>query len=349
MPIHVVADSVSKLSNLRATLEPKYAVTSELIGGAGERASDTDAVVVTADLRVVENIAALREMFGRLAHARKRIFLIDQKARLFTVQAYALGATQVLVNPVNQARLLAELADRDLPEVTSKKPSHGSTLAASAGASAIVSMFSSVLTGGPIDVASAREAGSRIADSIAEDGLRSWLDTVRRHHEGTYQHCLLVAGVAVDFGLNLGLANRDLERLYSAAMFHDVGKAKIPLAILDKPGQLDPRERALIETHPVAGYEVLSGNAAISPEILDAVRHHHEYLDGSGYPDGLCGSSISDIVRILTISDIFSALIEYRPYRPTTPREEAYEIIRGMQGKLEGPLLTAFREVALNR
>jgi putative nucleotidyltransferase with HDIG domain len=349
MPVHVVADTVSKLSNLRATLGSKYAVTSELIGGAGERAADTDAVVVTADLRVVENIAALREMFGRLAHARKRIFIIDQKARLFTVQAYALGATHVLVNPVNRARLLAELADRDHQEVTSKEALHGSRQAATAGVTAIASMFSSVLAGGPIDVAGTTEAGSRIADSIAEDGLRSWLETVRRHHEGTYQHCLLVAGVAVDFGLSLGLASRDLERLYSAAMFHDIGKAQIPLAILDKPGRLDPRERALIETHPVAGYQVLNGNAAISPEILDAVRHHHEYLDGSGYPDGLCDASITDLVRILTISDIFSALIEYRPYRPTTSREEAYKIVRSMQGKLEAPLLTAFRDVALNR
>jgi putative nucleotidyltransferase with HDIG domain len=349
MSVHVVADSLSKLSNLRATLGSKYAVTSELIGGAKERSSDTDAIVVTADLSIIENIAALREMVGRLAHASKRIFLIDQKARLFMVQAYALGATRVLVNPVNQAKLLAELADRTDRPAASKEALLGSGEVAKTGAAAIASMFSDVLAGRPIDVSSAKAAGSKIADSIAEDGLRSWLDTVRRHHEGTYQHCLLVAGVAVDFGLNLGLSNRDLERLYSAAMFHDIGKAQIPLAILDKAGQLDSRERALIETHPVAGYDVLKANPAISREILDAVRHHHEYLDGSGYPDGLCAASITDVVRILTISDIFAALIESRTYKPTTPREEAYEIMCGMQGKLEKPLLAAFRDVALNR
>ena len=132
-------------------------------------------------------------------------------------------------------------------------------------------------------------------------------------------------------------------------MFHDIGKAKIPLAVLDKPGRLDDHERALIETHPAAGYEVLKGNSGISPEILDAVRHHHEYLDGSGYPDGLCAGSISDIVRVLTISDIFAALIEHRTYKPTMPRQKAYEILLSMQGKLERPLLHAFRDVALNR
>jgi len=159
----------------------------------------------------------------------------------------------------------------------------------------------------------------------------------------------LVTGVAVDFGLSLGLGNADLERLYSAAMFHDIGKAKIPLAVLDKPGRLDDSERALIQTHPGAGFEVLQGNNAISPEILDAVRHHHEFLDGSGYPDALCAESISDIVRILTISDIFAALIEHRTYMPTIKHEKAYEILQGMHGKLEKPLVEVFRDVALNR
>jgi len=141
----------------------------------------------------------------------------------------------------------------------------------------------------------------------------------------------------------------DIERLHSAAMFHDIGKAKIPLAVLDKPGRLDDDERALIETHPATGYDALKGNADISPEILDAVRHHHEYLDGSGYPDGLCSESITDVVRMLTISDIFAALIEERHYKPAMPRDRAYEILKSMHGKLEMPLVAAFREVALTR
>jgi HD-GYP domain-containing protein (c-di-GMP phosphodiesterase class II) len=134
-------------------------------------------------------------------------------------------------------------------------------------------------------------------------------------------------------------------------MFHDIGKAKIPLAVLDKPGRLDADERAVIETHPVIGYEVLKSQKGVSSEILDAVRHHHEYLDGSGYPDKLGASEIGDLVRMLTISDIFAALIEYRSYKPTMPRETAYEILSdmGAKGKLEAPLVKAFREVALTR
>jgi putative nucleotidyltransferase with HDIG domain len=349
MSVHVIADTANKLSTLRAMVEAQHAVTSELLGGTSNRCSQVDAVVVTADLRSVENIAALKEVFGKLNHIRKRIFLVDQNAHLFVVQAYALGATRVLGAPVSQANLLAQLSDSNPGEARSNDAMQGAREAASDGAIAIGSMFSAVLSCKPVDVRGAKGAGSRIADCIAEDGLSSWLQTVRRHHEGTYQHCLLVTGIAADFGLSLGLAKRDIERLYSAAIFHDIGKAKIPLAILDKPGHLDAEERALIETHPAAGYEVLKGNAGISPEILDAVRHHHEYLDGSGYPDALCAGSISDIVRILTISDIFAALIEHRSYKPTTSRERAYEIVQGMHGKLEMPLVAAFRDVALNR
>ena len=311
-------------------------------------AARSNSVVVTADLRVLENISALKAVSEKINRVPKRVFLIDQRARLAIVQAYVLGATHVLSNPVSQVQLLNKLADAEASAIDSSEPSIGQE-AASAGAASIASMFSAVISGSPIDVAGARNAGRKIADSIAEDGLSNWLTTVRRHHEGTYQHCLLVTGVAVDFGLSLGMSKADVERLYSAAMFHDIGKARIPLAILDKPGRLDDRERALIETHPAAGYEVLRETPGISPEILDAVRHHHEYLDGSGYPDALDAESIADIVRILTISDIFAALIEARTYKPTMPRERAYEILLDMKGKLERPLVEAFREVALKR
>jgi putative nucleotidyltransferase with HDIG domain len=349
MSVHVIADTVDKLSILRAMLEGRHVLTTELLGGASNRRGKSDAVVVTVDLQIVENIATLRTALETLTHIRKRIFLIDQKARLFTVQAYALGATHVLIHPVSQAKLLAKLANNVQSEIGTDDALKGSRGAAMAGAAAITSMFSAVLTGKPVDVGSTKDAGGVIVDSLAEDGLSSWLEVVRRHHEGTYQHCLLVAGITVDFGLSLGLPRSDVERLYMAAMFHDIGKAKIPLSLLDKPGHLDAQERTLIETHPAIGYDALKQNAAISPEVLDAVRHHHEYLDGSGYPDGLSDGSISDIVRILTISDIFSALIERRSYKSTMPREDAYEIIRGMHGKLEVPLVAAFKDVALYR
>ena len=349
MFVLAVADTPGKLSSLGSMLEQKCTMTSELLGKADIRRKDLDAVVVAADLGVVENIAALKAVSGKLARVPRRIFIINGKGRLSLVQAYALGATHVLTNPVSQVQLLAKLFDGDVTVIAADNDVSNGQEAASAGAASIAAMFQAVLSGSPIDISGAKGAGSKIAESVAEHGLSDWLTTVRRHHEGTFQHCLLVTGVAVDFGLSLGMAKNDIERLHAAAMFHDIGKARIPLAVLDKPGKLDPEERALIETHPAAGYDVLKENGGISPEILDAVRHHHEYLDGSGYPDALSANSITDIVRILTISDIFAALIEHRTYKPTMPREKAYEILQGMQGKLEMPLVEAFKEVALNR
>jgi putative nucleotidyltransferase with HDIG domain len=330
-------------------LEQHYVITSELLNTASLPRSKINSIVVAADLTIVENIAALKAISGRLARIPKRVFLIDGTGRLSVVQAYALGATHVLSNPVNHRQLLAKLADVEASVPSASESASGSQEAASAGSASIAAMFSAVLNGTAVDISNTRNAGAKVAESIAENGMSDWLTTVRRHHEGTYQHCLLVTGIAVDFGLSLGLAKTDVERLYSAAMFHDIGKAKIPLAVLDKPGRLDDHERALIETHPAAGYDVLKGNPGISAEILDAVRHHHEYLDGSGYPDALCAGSISDLVRVLTISDIFAALIEHRSYKPAMPREKAYDILLSMRGKLEKPLLHAFRDVALNR
>src|SRR5260370_41398215 len=210
MSVHVIADTANKLATLRAMLEAKHTVTSELLSGTSNRCSTSDAIVVNGDLRVVENIPALNETFGKLGHVPKRIFLIDQRERLFTVQAYALGATRVLINPIKQANLLAQLADRDPGETRPNDALQGAREAAAAGAIAIGAMFSAVLSGKPIDVRSAKGAAGGIADSIAEDGLSNWLAAVRPHHEGNYQHCLFVTGITVDLGLRLGLAKRGI-------------------------------------------------------------------------------------------------------------------------------------------
>ena len=348
MPVHLIADTSARLASVRAVLERKHAVTSELLRGLSVQRCNMDVLVVKADLRTIDNICALKKVLASLKTVDKRIFLVEDSAHLSISQAYALGATSVLTGPLDPARLLKEvgdLLDGDMPLIEE----NGSAAAASSGEVALASMFTAVASGTPIDIAGAKKAGAAIAAAVEENGLADWLKTVRRHHEGTYQHCLLVTGVAVDFGLSLGCPNCEIERLYTSAMFHDIGKAMIPLAVLDKPARLEPEERALIETHPVAGFDALKNAANVSAETLDAVRHHHEYLDGSGYPDGLCAENIRDLVRVLTIADIFSALIEARPYRATMSRADAYDILCGMNGKLEKPLVAAFKQVALSR
>ena len=196
MRIHVVGDTVGKLSMLRATLPSQYSVSSELLSGASLQHCDIDAVVVAADLRNLENISALKQLSAKLSKIRRRFFLIEQNTRVSIAQAYALGATQVLPSTVG-ARLVAELTDSRLSPIEAGE--NKLRAGAADGAASIASMFRAVLSGAPVDVEGARETGRKIADTIAEHGLSDWLASVRRHHEGTYQHCLLVTGVAVDF------------------------------------------------------------------------------------------------------------------------------------------------------
>jgi putative nucleotidyltransferase with HDIG domain len=347
MSLHIIADTSARLAGVRAVLERKHAVTSELLRGLSIQRGHIHVLVIKVDLRGIDNICALKKVLSTLNRVQKRIFLVEDAAHLSVSQAYALGAKSVLLGAIDPTRLLREIGDEMPDDVGAGE--HSSAAAASSGEAALASMFTAIASGTPIDVGAAKKAGARIADAIEEHGLSDWLGTVRRHHEGTYQHCLLVTGMAVDFGLSLGVSKCDIERLYTSAMFHDVGKATIPLAVLDKPGRLDAQERALVETHPAAGYDILKDNNGISAEVLDAIRHHHEFLDGSGYPDGLDADGICDLVRVLTISDIFAALIEQRPYKTTMSRAEAYNILRNMNGKLEKPLVTAFKAVALSR
>jgi putative nucleotidyltransferase with HDIG domain len=209
-------------------------------------------------------------------------------------------------------------------------------------------MFSAIVGERPITLSDAQQATQQIVDSVVQNGLNSWLDNVRKYHEGTFQHCLLVSGLAVGFALNLRFATADVYRLGLAATLHDIGKANIPLAILDKPERLDLSEEQIMRQHPILGYNALKNVAGIEQETLDAVRHHHEFLDGSGYPDALTASAISDIVRLLTISDIFAALIESRPYRQPMNRQQAYDVLCDLGGKLEPALVRAFRPIALS-
>jgi putative nucleotidyltransferase with HDIG domain len=346
MPVQIVADSVIKMADV-STLLPGLAGTTVLLGRPIGPVKATDDVLVAVDLRVVVSIAAVKEISDKIKAARRRVFLIDEITHLSVMQAHALGATHVLAYPASRKKLLSLLINPATADAALSPAEAQAKAAAQCGADAFKSIFSTALQGGTIDVDYVERAGKEIAATVARSGLTNWLDTVRRYHEGTYQHCLMVAGVVTGFGLKLGVSSADLRRLYMAAMFHDIGKATIPVTILDKPGALDPQERAIVQTHSANGFDLLKDNSDLEDEVRDAVRHHHEFLDGSGYPDGLSGSQISDLVRILTISDIFSALIEDRRYKPSMPRNQAYDIVSGMDGKLEKPLVEAFRDVAL--
>lgn len=217
------------------------------------------------------------------------------------------------------------------------------TLAA-AGASEITlrGLLDAAGNGAPLDLEQTERTAGLMLDATRKDGVGRWMTTVAQFHDQTYRHSLLMAGITAGFMVALGVGTRDSRRMTSAAMVHDVGKALLPPALLDKPARLTEEEFTLVKKHPIWGYDMLRAQGETDPMLLSVTRHHHEMLDGSGYPDGLSASAISDHVRIATICDIFTALVEPRSYKVCLSAEDALVRLQDMGDKLDPDLLRIF-------
>lgn len=298
---------------------------------------DAEQVIVDADLRNLQSVELLKRALDRVPAIRERTFLIDEGAteRLLRVQANALGATRHMLRKSALAELQREYS------VAGYRPRRGlqaeAALRQAVGGESILkaeqsieTLFDGMLSDAPMSVQGVSVAAAGVLASVDAVGAEAWLATVRAHHEGTFQHCLLVTGVAAGFARGAKLGTPQAGALMNAALLHDIGKAVIPRRILDKPGKLTPEEFEAVKLHPAAGYDYLVKHAAMAPVILDAVRYHHEALDGSGYPDHLRGDQIAPLTRILTVCDVFAALIETRPYKETRTPLEAISMLVDM-------------------
>ena len=243
--------------------------------------------LVDVDLDDESCILTLKHWCSRAPKGAAVIFAVDKGARLQQLRANAIGATGVLHRPVEPGDLLTMLLG-DVSALAAD-PSQGAAQSpgAAAGVNALKKIFASACLGAPIDAPSIQAAGDAVVGEIEAHGVEAWVEAVRKHHSQTYQHCLVVTGLATAFGQTIGASGVDRRRLSVAGMLHDIGKARVPVAILEKPGPLDDAEMALMRTHAQHGYDALAGVPSLAPEMLDMVLHHHEHLDGSGYPHGL--------------------------------------------------------------
>ncbi len=142
----------------------------------------------------------------------------------------------------------------------------------------------------------------------------------------THGHCERLAKYSVALATRIGLSEGDQVALRRAGVVHDIGKVAVPEQILLKPGPLTAVERAIMEQHPVVGERICSPLKSFR-EVLPIIRHHHEKLDGTGYPDGLKGEQIPITARVMTIVDIFDSLTTNRPYRKALSPGEAFRIM----------------------
>ncbi len=162
--------------------------------------------------------------------------------------------------------------------------------------------------------------------------VRALASAIDARDPSTKRHSEHVAGIAVEIGQEMQVSEAELEILEWAGLFHDIGKIGIPDAILLKPGRLDKAERMEMNKHPVKGAEILA-NAERLRLVVPLVKFHHEWYNGSGYPDRLVGEEIPLLARILAVADSFEAMTAIRPYQ-TRPKtlEQAIEELRRCAG-----------------
>lgn len=161
----------------------------------------------------------------------------------------------------------------------------------------------------------------------AETVLLALAKSIEGKDPSTEGHCERLSLYGERLGRRLCVSEDDIVALRRGGIIHDIGKVAVPDAILLKPGKLTEEEFAVIRQHPVIGEQICSGLKSFQP-VLPIIRHHHEKLDGTGYPDGLSGEQIPRVARIMTIVDVFDALTTERPYREALSLEKALAIMQ---------------------
>lgn len=179
---------------------------------------------------------------------------------------------------------------------------------------------------------------TKVVDAILErPKVVLALEDIRSQKDYVYGHCVAVCTLSILMGMDLGLLYRDLKALGTGALLHDVGKVAIDDPVWTKPGKLTEEEYELVKTHTTLGFEILRRRRELDLRAAHIAYQHHERFDGKGYPRGLQGDEILLFARIVSIADVFNALMSDRPYRDAWPVEKALNLIKEDTGSAFDP------------
>ncbi len=313
-------------------------------------ASDFAGVIIDIDLTSAATVQRVRsKLIGDAYQSLPRLFVLADSLHHGPTQAWALGATDTIERPFEPASILHRIRNV-FPETPEDERTADAQVLSNGVTAAMVVMakiFRRLPAGIPLTIDDVIQAETQILRALKRCSLRQWLVAINKHHNRSYRHTLHVTGYAVAFAQHLCMRDEDQRRLTRAALLHDVGKAFIPVPILNKSGKLTAEEIGILMQHARLGYNALKEQRGFPGEVLDVVLHHHEMLDGTGYPDGLHDSHISDIVRIITMVDTYATLLEPDAETQAMTPEQAFGIMELMDGKLDSALRQAFRPVAL--
>ena len=208
---------------------------------------------------------------------------------------------------------------------------------------AVRAIFSEVRLGHAVDVGVLLPLVDDVVASVNRnvDALVS-LARLKSTDEYTYMHSLAVCTLMVALGRRLGFDDTQCREAGMAGMLHDLGKAAISQDLLNKPGKLSVEEFAVVKQHPSLGYSMLRAGGGLSEGVLDVCLHHHERVDGKGYPDALSLDQISLLARMGAVCDVYDAVTSDRPYKDRWDAAEAVAQMASWQGHFDPHVFQAF-------
>lgn len=194
---------------------------------------------------------------------------------------------------------------------------------------------------------------SDATDSIASDLLDTIesnnamaidISALKTSDEYTFKHSVDVATISMIVAKKQGLSKKQIREIGVTGLLHDVGKTKIPKEVLNKPGRLDDKEFAIMKQHPIFGYDIIKDNKQFNAAITLGVLQHHEKTNGNGYPLGVAEDKICPYAKILSVADIYDALVTERPYKSAFSQRDAIELIMSMTSELDMNAMQSFLE-----
>jgi HD-GYP domain-containing protein (c-di-GMP phosphodiesterase class II) len=177
------------------------------------------------------------------------------------------------------------------------------------------------------------------------EGVRDSLVSLARlktKDDYTFMHSVAVCALMVALGRQIGMTDDECRVIGLAGLMHDIGKAFVPLEVLNKPARLTDAEFTIMRSHPVRGHELLMEGRGATPEMLDVVLHHHERPDGKGYPHKLSGDQLTRVARMGAICDVYDAITSNRPYKAGWDPAESIAQMASWKGQFDEPLFAAF-------
>jgi putative nucleotidyltransferase with HDIG domain len=209
---------------------------------------------------------------------------------------------------------------------------------------AVVSMFNEARMGRAVDSVGLQSLVEEISDSVTRNpGALISLARLKTADDYTYMHSVAVCAMMIALARQLGLDEAQVRAAGEAGLLHDMGKALVPLEVLNKPGKLSDDEFAIVRQHPKLGYELLRKASGVGDIALDVCLHHHEKMNGTGYPMGLDADRISLFAKMAAICDVYDAITSNRPYKEGwDPAESMRKMGQWAEGHFDPIVFQAF-------